>query len=104
MTSIQIEFDQHKDESNWKKHKIHFSTAALVFADPMRVERLDDSKENPGEERWQTLGKVGSVLFVVYTERGEKIRLISARSATKEEKRSYYGHDNNSRKDWTKAN
>jgi uncharacterized DUF497 family protein len=55
------------------------------------------------EERWQTLGKVDKVLFVVYTERGEKMRLISARIANKVEKRSYYGHDNDNRKGWTKA-
>ena len=52
MTEFCIEFDPAKDEQNWKKHKIRFATAALVFADPYRIERLDDSLENPGEERW----------------------------------------------------
>ncbi len=61
MTEFRIEFDRAKDEQSWKKHKIRFATAALVFADPYRIERLDDSMENPGEERWQTLGKVGSL-------------------------------------------
>jgi uncharacterized DUF497 family protein len=89
----QIEYDPEKDAQNWAKHRIRFSTAALVFADPMRIERLDDSKDNTsGEECWQTLGRVGKVVFVVYTERGENIRLVSARLATKAEKRSYYGH------------
>jgi uncharacterized DUF497 family protein len=100
---MRIEFDPDKENTNWKKHRISFSTAALVFTDPMRVERLDDSIHNPGEERWQTLGMVGRVLFVVYTERGENIRLISARLATKEERRSYYAHDHNNDRGWTKA-
>lgn len=84
-----------------------FKTATLVFLDPARIERLDDSKSNiSGEERWQTLGKVGKLYFVVYTEmkdkKGEAIRLISARIATRAEQRSYNGHDNNS-KGWTRA-
>jgi uncharacterized DUF497 family protein len=103
MTS-QIEFDPSKDAKNWAKHKLHLATAALVFADPMRIERIDDSLSNmSGEVRWQTLGKVGRVLFVVYTERGEKIRLISARLATKAERRSYYGFDSIDSKRWTSA-
>jgi uncharacterized DUF497 family protein len=92
---------------NWKKHYVSFKTATLVFLDPARIERLDDSKSNiSGEERWQTLGKVGKLYFVVYTEmkdkKGEAIRLISARIATRAEQRSYNGHDNNS-KGWTRA-
>jgi uncharacterized DUF497 family protein len=99
-----IEFDPKKDAANWVKHKIRLATAALVFADPMRIERLDDSEGNMSEEeRLQTLGRVGRVLFVVYTERGKKIRLISARLATKLEKRSYYGYDASNSKDWAKA-
>lgn len=99
-----IEFSPVKDALNWKQHKIRLSTAALVFADPERVERADDSEGNTaGEERWQTLGLVGKVLFVVYTERGEVTRLISARAATKAEKRAYYGHDKDNRKGWAKA-
>jgi len=46
---------------------------------------------------------VNKVLFVVYTERGEKTRIISARVADKAEKRSYYGHDDNNRRGWAKA-
>jgi uncharacterized DUF497 family protein len=105
MTTREIEFDPDKAEQNWKEHKVKLETAALVFTDPMRLERIDDSEGNiSGEERWQTLGKVGKVLFVVYTERGEKTRLISARLADRREKRSYYGNDNDNGKGWTKAN
>ena len=85
-------------------HHIRFETAALVFSDPLRIERRDDSEGNTtGEERWQTLGMVKKVLFVVYTERGEKTRIISARAATKAEKRSYHGYDNDNYKGWSKA-
>jgi uncharacterized DUF497 family protein len=104
MTTREFEIDPVKAADNKSKHKISLQTAALVFADPLRIERRDDSEGNTtGEERWQTLGKVDKVLFVVYTERGEKTRLISARAADKAEKRSYYGHDTRNRKGWTKA-
>jgi uncharacterized DUF497 family protein len=104
MTTREIEFDPEKSAINLKVHKITFEDAALVFVDPYRIERRDDSEGNTsGEERWQTLGMVDKVMFVVYTERGNKTRLISARAANKAEKRSYYGYDNDNRKGWTKA-
>ena len=104
MAAREIEFDPEKAIINFKTHKIRFETASLVFTDPERIERRDDSESNTeGEERWQTLGMVKKVLFVVYTERGEKTRIISARAATKAEKRSYHGHDDYNRKGWAKA-
>ena len=104
MTTREIEFDPVKAECNWRVHKVNFEDAALVFIDPMRIERRDDSDSNSTEEeRWQTLGMVKKVLFVVYTERGDKTRIISARHADKAEKRSYHGHDNNNCKGWAKA-
>ena len=104
MSTREIEFDQDKAMLIFQAHKIRFETAALVFSDTLRIERRDDSESNTTEEeRWQTLGMVNKVLFVVYTERGEKTRIISARTASKAEKRSYYGHDDNNRKGWAKA-
>ena len=104
MTTREFEIDPVKAAENWTKHKVRLETGALVFVDPLRVERRDDSEGNTsGEERWQTLGKVDKVLFVVYTERGEKTRLITARIANKAEKRSYYGHDSRNSKEWSKA-
>ena len=44
------------------------------------------------EDRYYTIGKVGDVMLVVYTERGEVLRLISARYATKAEEELYYGN------------
>ena len=100
----EIEFDQEKAKYNFQVHKVDFEDAAFVFLDPLRIERRDDSEGNTtGEERWQTLGMVNKVLFVVYTEHGEKTRIISARAANKAEKRSYHGHDDNNSKGWTKA-
>ena len=86
MTTRKIEFDPEKSKINWQEHKVEFEDAALVFIDPLRIERRDDSQGNTaGEERWQTLGIVKKVLFVVYTERGEITRIISARAANKAE-------------------
>jgi uncharacterized DUF497 family protein len=73
MTTREIEFDPEKAANNLQAHKISFADAALVFVDPLRIERRDDSVEKTmREERWQTLGKVDKAPFVVYTERGEK--------------------------------
>jgi uncharacterized DUF497 family protein len=59
-----FEIDPKKAELNWDIHKIHLETAALIFTDPLRIERRDDSEGNIFcEERWQTLGKVDKVLF-----------------------------------------
>jgi len=83
---------------------LSFETAQYVFADPQRLERLDMSEGNiSGEERWQTLGKVGPVLFVVYTERGENKRIVTARPADKTERRSYNGYYQIDGKGWSKA-
>ena len=80
-----------------------------MFLDPFRLERPDDSEGHETREpRWQSLGKVGKLFFVVYTEtsdeEGGATRLISARIATKLEQRSYYGHDDDNAKGWTAAN
>ena len=80
-----------------------FEAAQYVFTDPERLERLDRSEGNTArEERWQTLGMVDKVLFVVYTERGENKRIISARLAEKHERRSYNGYYKIDGKGWTK--
>ena len=53
MTRV-FEFDPEKDAINWRKHKIHLATAALIFNDPMRVERRDDSEGNTAGEGTHT--------------------------------------------------
>lgn len=75
---------------NWKKHKIYFEDAARIFLDENRIDYFDELHSDD-EERWKVIGLVMNVLVVIYTERGEKLRLISARKAEKEEQEEYYG-------------
>ncbi|MCL2319467.1 MAG: BrnT family toxin [Treponema sp.] len=96
-----FEWDPDKDRVNRKIHGISFSTAKFVFNDIERWERYDSS-HSENEDRWQTLGLVDTVLFVVYTEQKEKIRIISARIADENERRIYNGERNI--EGWTKAN
>lgn len=92
-----FEWDENKEKINLAKHGIDFSTAALVFGDVNRIEMFD-AVHSEYENRYITIGEihgVAIVLLVVYTERGETIRLISARKATKQERRKYYGTKEN---------
>jgi hypothetical protein len=87
-------WDNEKAELNWRKHTISFEDAAQVFADENRIERFDFLHSDE-EDRYITIGRVKEILFVVYTERinADNInvtRLISARRATKQERRDYY--------------
>ena len=88
-----VEWDRKKAALNRQKHGVEFEDAALVFADESRIERRDNKHSNE-ENRWQLIGEVEEVLFVVYTERGEAFRLIMARMATPAERRIYYGAKN----------
>jgi len=105
MQGVTVEWDDDKNETNKREHEgLGFELAQLVFADPKRLERIDRSEGNKrGEERWQTLGRAGKVLFVVYTERGERKRIISARLANKAERRSYHGNYQIDSEGWSKA-
>ena len=85
-----FEWDDNKAELNWKKHRIPFEDAALIFLDENRIYEFDE-EHSDYEERRKVIGMVENILFVVYTERGEKLRLISARNATRREKEDYYG-------------
>jgi uncharacterized DUF497 family protein len=104
MEERRIVWDENKNAENKLKHKISFEDAQFVFTDPDRIERIDRSESNTtGEIRWQTIGRVGSLLFVVYTERGKETRLVTAREAEKHERRSYNGYYHIDDKGWTKA-
>ena len=87
-----FEWDSDKERLNYAKHKIHFATAAAVFDDINRIEWFD-AAHSTDEDRYNTLGLVNDVLFVVYTERKERIRMISARLATAAERELYYDRD-----------
>ena len=66
--------------------------AVLIFNDLQRIE-IYDMEHSTSEDRYNTIGMVHDVLFVVYTERQENIRLISARIATKTERSIYFDQD-----------
>lgn len=85
---LEFEWDEEKARLNYAKHGVRFETAAHVFEDENLLEFYDEYHSG-AEERYQVIGKVNQILFVVYTERKERIRLISARKATKMERRRY---------------
>ena len=88
---IKFEWDKEKAEANRIKHGVTFEIAARVFLDENRIE-FYDRKHSIDEDRYYTIGMAGEVLLVVYTERRDVIRLISARLAAKNEEARYYGH------------
>ena len=88
---MRYEWDDDKNIANKKKHDgIGFETAVRVFLDNKRIEKYDEKHSTLTEERWNVIGLVLDVLFVVYTERKDTVRIISARKATKEEEKEYY--------------
>jgi uncharacterized DUF497 family protein len=88
-----FDWDDVKEELNFRKHGIHFLTAAKVFLDPQKLIRADE--EHTAEERYNILGKVGKILFVVCAfEENGIIRIISARKASEPEKERYNHGEN----------
>ena len=90
-----FEWDSIKARENLRKHRVEFERAATIFLDPQTISEFDE-KESIQEDRWITLGvdSRGIVLVVCHTFREEKltsarIRLISARKATKNEIKIY---------------
>lgn len=91
---MQFEWDDEKEKINIIKHGIDFTTAARVFKDENRLELFDEAHSD-FEDRYITIGLIDEVAYlvmVVYTEREEAIRLISARKATQKERRMYYAY------------
>lgn len=87
---LEFEWDEEKAKRNIEKHGIPFELAAKVFLDDNRIE-IYDAAHSMEEDRYITIGLADEVLFVVYTERHPRIRLISARLATARERKVYYG-------------
>ena len=85
-----VEWDDQKNQINKKKHGIFFEDAARIFLDDNRIEHYDEF-HSEFEDRIRVIGRVNEFLFVIYTERGEKCRLISARYANTKEVDEYYG-------------
>ena len=90
LEGLSFEWDDEKYRINVKKHGIHFEDAARVFFDENRFEDFDE-EHSDDEDRIKVVGMVEKVLVVIYTERVEKYRIISARRATKNERNDYYG-------------
>lgn len=87
---MEIEWDAAKAASNFKKHGVSFEEAATALLDPQALTQEDDS--SAGESRWVMvgMGAAARLLTVVYTLRAEdRIRLISARKATRKEASFY---------------
>ncbi|MGH9595694.1 MAG: BrnT family toxin [Edaphobacter sp.] len=87
---MEFEWDASKAENNERKHGVTFEFAVGIFEDDARIERLDTDSSSV-EERWATTGLIdGMEIYVVYVVRGEAIRLISARRASRYEREEYW--------------
>jgi len=86
---LNFDWDDAKAQENLRKHRVSFAEAQLVFNDDLSITIPDP--RHAGEARWVItgVGLRGRLLVVVYTQRGDKIRLISARLATPAERRKY---------------
>ena len=85
-----FEWDDQKAASNLQKHAVPFDEAVSVFADPSAL-TFSDTEHSEGEERSRTYGISNKerLLVVVHTERRNRVRIISARKATRYEKSIY---------------
>lgn len=85
-----FEWDEGNIDKSYKKHRITPNEAEEVFLDE-DILLLEDIKHPQQEERFEAIGKIikGSILFLAFTVRGDKIRIISARIANKKERRKY---------------
>jgi len=90
MYGIGFEWGGRKESANRRKHRVEFVEASSVFDDPLSI-TVPDPDHSIDEERFVIVGMSGrrNLLVVVHTVRGERIRLVSARSATKHERRNY---------------
>ncbi len=86
---MEVEWDPNKANINLKKHGVRFSDAEAVLFDPNALSFEDETSK--GEQRFVVIGMdhLWRLLVVVYTDRGNRIRLISARPATRSERRNY---------------
>jgi uncharacterized DUF497 family protein len=88
--SLQFTWDPRKAAANLRKHGVGFPEAATAFADSLSL-TIPDPDHSVGEERWILIGQSDRrrLVVVAHVERGELIRIISARPATRRERRTY---------------
>jgi uncharacterized protein len=90
MRDDEFEWDDAKAAENWRRHGVTFRQGAEALGDPFASEEIDD-RQDYGEERINAIGmRRGVILHVTYTHRGDRIRIISVRRATKHEQDDYY--------------
>lgn len=91
---MEFEWDPKKAAANVRKHRVTFDEAMTVFADERAITAYDPDHSDD-EERFLTIGTSadGSILFVSHTDRGDSIRIISARKADKQEREEYVDGD-----------
>ena len=90
---LTFEWDKRKEAANIRKHGVSFHEASTAFLDPLSMTFYDpDHAED--EDRYITLGmtKNGRLLFVSHADRGDRVRIISAREASKLERNGYEGY------------
>ena len=87
---LNFEWDQKKARSNAKKHGVTFDEASTVFGDALSL-TIPDPAHSEAEKRFVTVGGShrGKLVVVVHTERGDNIRIISARPANRRERKAY---------------
>jgi uncharacterized protein len=87
---MEFEWDSRKSDINLKKHGVSFHEASTVFGDPIAI-TFNDPDHSIGEHRFLTFGcsRINHLLAVVHTERHGKTRIISARRATRRERKIY---------------
>jgi uncharacterized DUF497 family protein len=87
---VEVEWDEDKAASNERKHGVSFTEAQTVFGDPLSLTGYDPDHSEE-EDRYITMGTSveNRLLVVSHTDRGDKIRIISAREATRKERRDY---------------
>ena len=87
---MKYEWYERKARANLKKHGVDFADAVIVLSDELALTLSD---EHEGEDRFVTIGMdaTARILVVVYTLRGDRVRIISARKATRSERRHYEG-------------
>ncbi|HPI94039.1 MAG TPA: BrnT family toxin [Deltaproteobacteria bacterium] len=92
---IIFEWDPEKAKRNIKNHKVSFDEASTVFSDPVSL-TIHDPLHSDEEDRFVIIGKSykDRLLLVVHVERGNRIRIISARKATRKEKEQYEENEN----------
>lgn len=87
--TVEFEWDEKKRESNIRKHGLDFADCKAVFAG--YTVTVEDTRADYGEQRFVTIGLVkGRVVSVVHAESDEKIRIISARKATRREQEAFF--------------